>query len=146
MAQNPIHKLIQICNILQKPLDNGSKNFQPSALVITSIDVSNNTRNVIPSKAEMKFNVRFNDNFNSSSVIKLIHKRIKKITPKYKLSHVISGESFINSSGILTKTLIKITRDHGSNDEILNILNSKDRKKAGPTAPAHGLYLEKIIY
>ena len=106
-AQNPIHKLIQICNILQKPLDNGSKNFQPSALVITSIDVSNNTRNVIPSKAEMKFNVRFNDNFNSSSVIKLIHKRIENITPKYKLSHVISGESFINSSEILTKTLIK---------------------------------------
>jgi len=106
-AENPIDRLVQVCNILLKPIDKGSKKFQPSSLVITSIDVSNNTRNVIPSKAEMKFNVRFNDNFSSTSIIKLIHTRIKSVTPKYELSFAISGESFINSSEILTKTLIK---------------------------------------
>jgi len=26
------------------------------------------------------------------------------------------------------------------------ILKSKDRKKCAPLAPAHGLYLEKVIY
>ena len=27
-----------------------------------------------------------------------------------------------------------------------NILKSKDRKNCAPLAPAHGLYLEKVIY
>ena len=29
---------------------------------------------------------------------------------------------------------------------VKEILSSKRRERAGPTAPAHGLYLEKIIY
>ncbi len=31
-------------------------------------------------------------------------------------------------------------------DEMVNILNAKDRTKAGPTAPAHGLYFLKTKY
>mgnify|MGYP002688517243 FL=1 len=31
-------------------------------------------------------------------------------------------------------------------EEILNILEKKDRKAAGPTAPACGLYLNKVMY
>ena len=31
-------------------------------------------------------------------------------------------------------------------NDIPLILESKDRKKAGITAPAHGLFLDKVIY
>ncbi len=53
----------------------------------------------------MRFNVRFNDNFKSSQLIKIIEKRIKSISPKYKLKFKVSGESFINQSEILTKSI-----------------------------------------
>ena len=31
-------------------------------------------------------------------------------------------------------------------NEIKNILEQKDRSAAGPTAPASGLYLSKVVY
>ena len=94
--------------------DSVSKRFQPTKLIITSIDSSNFTSNIIPGKVEIRFNVRFNDKFNSQQVINLIKKRIKSVTTKYKLSSKVSGESFFNYSNILTDSLVrsikKITR------------------------------------
>lgn len=114
MASNPINDLIKICYKLQRPFDKGSRQFQPTSLVITSIDVSNKISNLIPNQVEMKFNVRFNDKFKSSEIIKIIIKRIKSVTSKYKLSSKVSGESFINSSKLLTDPLVssikKITK------------------------------------
>lgn len=43
-------------------------------------------------------------------------------------------------------TLVEIGRGRISPETIKEILKSCDRKKAGPTAPAKGLFLEKIIY
>ncbi len=106
-AKNPIDDLFLICKEIKKPFDKGSKRFQPTSLVITSIDVSNNISNVIPEKVIMKFNVRFNDNFNSSKIKSIIHQRIKFVTSKYKLTSKVSGESFINHSDVLTNAIVK---------------------------------------
>jgi tRNA pseudouridine38-40 synthase len=43
-------------------------------------------------------------------------------------------------------TLVEIGRGNMQPDMMTDLLNSRDRKKAGPTAPAQGLFLEKIIY
>ena len=43
------------------PLDEGNAAFDPTRLVVTSFDVGNPARNVIPGEATAKFNVRFND-------------------------------------------------------------------------------------
>ncbi len=95
---------------------------------------------------EFDFNAFRSRDCQSKSSIRSINDIKVKKTKDYIELRVI-GKSFLhNQVRIIVGTLIKITRDQGSNDEILNILNSKDRKKAGPTAPAHGLYLEKIIY
>ena len=83
------------------------KRFQPTKLIITSVDSSNFTSNIIPGKVEIRFNVRFNDKFNSQQVINLIKKRIKSVTTKYKLSSKVSGESFFNYSNILTDSLVR---------------------------------------
>ena len=55
----------------------------------------------------MKFNVRFNDNFKSDEVIRIVNKRIKSVTSKFVLKSSISGESFINYSKTLTDSLIR---------------------------------------
>ncbi|MGB9714850.1 MAG: tRNA pseudouridine(38-40) synthase TruA [Thermodesulfovibrionales bacterium] len=43
-------------------------------------------------------------------------------------------------------TLVEIGRERISVSQMKNILESYDRRLAGPTAPANGLFLEKIVY
>lgn len=43
-------------------------------------------------------------------------------------------------------TLLQIGKGKRPAEDIARILLSKDRRKAGPTAPAHGLYLVRIWY
>tara|TARA_B100000579_G_C22807704_1_gene843437 strand:+ start:104 stop:1246 length:1143 start_codon:yes stop_codon:yes gene_type:complete len=105
-AKNPIDNVIKICNAIKLPLDKGSKYFQPSHLEITSIDVGNNVPNLIPSTAKIKFNIRFNDNHNSSDIKKMLKNRLDSVTKNYKLKTKTSGESFINNTKDLTQALI----------------------------------------
>jgi succinyl-diaminopimelate desuccinylase len=109
-AKNPIDKIMMICDELKKPFDKGSRTFQPTKLVITSIDVSNNVTNLIPGKAKVRFNVRFNDLFKSCDIIKIVNKRIKLDKRYYKLNFKVSGESFYNYSKKLTNAIIKSVR------------------------------------
>ena len=61
-ADNPIPILSRIVTALSAaPLDQGNAAFDPTRLVVTSFDVGNPARNVIPGEARLKFNVRFND-------------------------------------------------------------------------------------
>ena len=61
-ADNPIPVLAKIVTALtDAPLDGGTDAFDPTRLVVTSVDVGNAARNVIPGAASAKFNVRFND-------------------------------------------------------------------------------------
>jgi tRNA pseudouridine38-40 synthase len=46
----------------------------------------------------------------------------------------------------LVGTFIEVGRGYFSVSDFVNIMKAKDRKKAGPTAPACGLYLVKIEY
>jgi len=43
-------------------------------------------------------------------------------------------------------TLIEVGKGKINPEEFRKILTSKDRKKAGPTAPAHGLFLKEVKY
>jgi tRNA pseudouridine38-40 synthase len=43
-------------------------------------------------------------------------------------------------------TLLEVGRGKLKAGEVAEILAAKDRTKAGPTAPAHGLYLVKVDY
>ena len=59
----------------------------------------------------------------------------------------VCGKSFMhNQVRIIVGTLLKIGIDQIDENNLKEILMSKDRRNAGPTAPADGLYLEKIIY
>ncbi|MEE2695149.1 MAG: tRNA pseudouridine(38-40) synthase TruA [Pseudomonadota bacterium] len=59
----------------------------------------------------------------------------------------IVGRSFLhNQVRIIVGTLVDVGKELLDKKRIKDILKSKDRTNAGPTAPACGLYLEKIIY
>ncbi|QXX75241.1 succinyl-diaminopimelate desuccinylase [Methylovirgula sp. HY1] len=61
-ADNPIPHLLRLAQaLIAPPLDTGTAHFDPSNLEIVTIDVGNPASNVIPAKAQARFNVRFND-------------------------------------------------------------------------------------
>ena len=43
-------------------------------------------------------------------------------------------------------TLVEVGKGKIKGEDLQGILDSKDRKKAGPTAPAHGLFLKEVKY
>ncbi|MEF9998995.1 MAG: tRNA pseudouridine(38-40) synthase TruA [Lachnospiraceae bacterium] len=60
---------------------------------------------------------------------------------------VISGNGFLyNMVRIIIGTLIRVGRGFYEPEKIQDILEAKDRKAAGATAPAHGLTLVEIEY
>ncbi|MFL2903185.1 MAG: succinyl-diaminopimelate desuccinylase [Candidatus Pelagibacter sp.] len=114
-ANNPSTALVQILNELKKiKFDNGTKNFQPTNLEITKINIDNSADNVIPGLASAKFNIRFNNKHTSSSIKKKIDSIIKKISNKnksrYKIDYSVSGEAFLtapNDTTFMIRDIIK---------------------------------------
>tara|TARA_B100001123_G_C14947503_1_gene882343 strand:+ start:22 stop:759 length:738 start_codon:yes stop_codon:yes gene_type:complete len=59
----------------------------------------------------------------------------------------VSAKSFLHSQvRIMVGTLVEVGKGKIKPEEIKKIIESKDRARAGPTAPAHGLYLIKVDY
>ena len=59
----------------------------------------------------------------------------------------VAAKSFLHSQvRIMVGTLVNVGEGKIQPDDIKKIIEMKDRDKAGVTAPAHGLYLKKIIY
>lgn len=59
----------------------------------------------------------------------------------------IEGDGFLyNMVRIIVGTLLKVQQGKIAPDAIIDIINAMDRKYAGPTAPACGLYLNKVCY
>ena len=114
-ANNPSTALVQILKELKEiKFDNGTKDFQPTNLEITKINIDNFADNVIPGLANAKFNIRFNNRHTSSSIKKKIDRIIKKISnknkSKYKIVYNVSGEAFLtkpNKTTFMIRDIIK---------------------------------------
>ncbi|RPG06844.1 MAG: succinyl-diaminopimelate desuccinylase [Pelagibacteraceae bacterium TMED267] len=114
-ANNPSTTLIQVLNGLKKiKFDNGTKDFQPTNLEITKINIDNFADNVIPKLASATFNIRFNNKHSSVSIKNRINKIIKKISyknkSKYKIDYSVSGEAFLtkpNDTTFMIQNIIK---------------------------------------
>ncbi len=118
MANNPSNAIIKILRkIKDLKLDNGTKNFQPSNLEITKINIDNNADNVIPGVAHAVFNIRFNNRHTANSLKKKLNKIFKTVAKKtkckFKSQYVVSGEAFLTKPNkttlMIKKTIKKIT-------------------------------------
>ena len=113
-AKNPSTCIIEILKKLKEiKFDSGNKNFQPTNLEVTKININNNADNVIPGKAEGTFNIRFNNKHNSRSLKKKINTIIRNICQKHKCKSIIeyriSGEAFLtkpNKTSMMIKKII----------------------------------------
>ena len=109
LAKNPIPMLLNILNNLTSDqLDQGNEHFQPSNLEITSVDVGNKATNVIPQSASARFNIRYNDNFNSETIEDEINRRLENFKNNFSLKLEHSGDSFLTKPGKLVNDLSEI--------------------------------------
>ena len=59
----------------------------------------------------------------------------------------VEGDGFLyNMVRIMVGSLIEISEKRIEKDTLIAIIESKDREKAGRTAPPHGLYLDAVSY
>ena len=80
LAENPARGIVALCAALMAtPLDDGSADFQPSNLEITTIDMGNQASNVIAAEAKASFNIRFNDNWTQKSLRHEIERRLASV-------------------------------------------------------------------
>ncbi len=118
-ANNPSTALVQILNKLKEiKFDKGTKDFQPTNLEITKININNSADNVIPGIASATFNIRFNNKHSSNSIKKKINKIIRQVSNKnksrYKIKYSVSGEAFLtkptSTTYMIQDVIKKITK------------------------------------
>jgi len=111
--------------------DKGTKDFQPTNLEVTRININNTADNVIPGSAEATFNIRFNNKHTSNSLKKKLNKIFNRISKKnkskFEIVYRVSGESFLtkpnkttymiqNVIKKITKTKPKLSTTGGTSD------------------------------
>ena len=114
-ANNPSTIIVKILQDLKDiKFDKGTKNFQPSNLEVTKININNTADNVIPATAEATFNIRFNNKHSSTSIKKRLNKIFvrfnKKFKSKFKIDYRVSGEAFLtkpNKTTYMIQNIIK---------------------------------------
>lgn len=86
LADNPVSGMMDMLDaLLAKPFDDGTDDFQPTNLEVTSVDVGNTATNVIPGNATAAFNVRFNDTWSGESLREEIIRRLEEGTSKGRI-------------------------------------------------------------
>lgn len=103
-ADNPIPRLLRMLGkIAERPLDEGTEHFQPSNLEITSVDVGNRAPNVIPARAEARFNIRFNDTHSGGGLERWLRESFDSVGGDYRLEIETSSEAFFTPPGDFSK-------------------------------------------
>ena len=114
-ANNPSTIIIKILNEIKNiKFDKGTKNFQPTNLEITKINIDNNADNVIPKTANATFNIRFNNKHSSGSIKKRINKILSKVNKKnkskFKINYRVSGEAFLTKQNATTNMIQNVVK------------------------------------
>lgn len=119
-SDNPIPPLIRLLTaLIEEKLDDGTDDFPPSHIVISSIDVGNPAPNVIPAKAEALFNIRFNDHWTSRTLESRLRSILDQVTPNYTMTVWSNAESFVTS-------------DHPWRDLVINSIERISGQKPKP--------------
>ena len=114
-ANNPSTIIVKVLNELKNiKFDKGAKNFQPTNLEITKINIDNKADNIIPRVANATFNIRFNNKHSSGSIKKRINKILSKISTKnkskFKIDYRVSGEAFLTKQNATTNMIQNVVK------------------------------------
>ena len=103
LADNPVTRLLQmLAPVNGAELDGGTPHFDPSTAHVTTIDVGNAATNVIPARAEAKFNIRFNTEHTATNLIGWLEEHFARIGGDWSVTWKANAHPFITAPGQLT--------------------------------------------
>jgi succinyl-diaminopimelate desuccinylase len=115
---NAVHRLAGLIEALvREPIDRGSTHFQPTSLQFTTVDVGNSATNIAPGLAKARFNVRFNDLWDSKKLFAHLEERLQRANAALggngtiDLKAQVSGESFYTPPGPLSDIVAGAIRE-----------------------------------
>ena len=112
LADNPITRLMaMLAPVNGTELDGGTAHFTPSTANITTIDVGNLAKNVIPARAEASFNIRFNTEHSSDSLRGWLEEHFQRIGGDWQAKWRSNADPFITDPGQLTDMLTAAIAD-----------------------------------
>jgi succinyl-diaminopimelate desuccinylase len=103
-AANPAPPLLTFLGAVQaRVLDEGTADFQPSNLEITSIDIGNPANNMIPARATARLNIRFNPTHRGAELAAWLEAEGRRAEEGFAgrvgVASRISGEAFLTEPG-----------------------------------------------
>jgi succinyl-diaminopimelate desuccinylase len=112
---NPITRLANIIHELKsQPLDKGNEHFEPSNLEFTDLHVGNDATNVVPARANARFNIRFNNLHSWDSLTTHVNNTCTKHTQNFSLNTTKSGKAFFikpnQFSDIIKESVHEVTQ------------------------------------
>jgi len=106
LADNPVTRLLEmLAPVNGCELDGGTPHFGPSTANVTTIDVGNPATNVIPARAEAKFNIRFNTEHTAAGLRDWLEEHFNRVGGDWQASWKSNADPFITSPGALTDML-----------------------------------------
>ncbi|MGI9402047.1 MAG: succinyl-diaminopimelate desuccinylase [Rhizobiaceae bacterium] len=113
LADNPVHGLSDLLDCLLLPaFDEGSSEFEPSNIEVTSVDTGNPATNVIPESVSASFNIRFNDLWDGDSVKREIERRLNEGASLSRIRHRHEAPVKFEIEWIGRVSPVFLTRDH----------------------------------
>ena len=116
LAANPVSALLDLMQSLRaRRLDDGAPGFDPSNLEVTTLDVGNPAHNVIPARAEGKFNIRFNTHHSGAALLDWIEAQrgaVEAAHPgvRIEIQARATGEPFYTTPGPFTDLMADAVR------------------------------------
>lgn len=100
LAENPIHKIGDVINILTRyQFDYGNENFDPTSLQISNIHAGNGTTNIIPAEVQITFNFRYSPESTQHSLKQQVESLLAPLDMDYHIDWELSGEPFETKQG-----------------------------------------------
>ena len=111
LADNPVTRLLaMLAPVNGCELDAGTPHFGPSTANVTTIDVGNPATNVIPARAEARFNIRFNTEHSADSLTGWLEEHFARIGGDWSVAWKSNADPFITAPGPLTDLLSESCR------------------------------------
>ncbi|MGE0237500.1 MAG: succinyl-diaminopimelate desuccinylase [Parvibaculaceae bacterium] len=110
-ADNPIPKLARLVDRLSAhKFDDGNDRFDPTTLAFTTFDVGNPAVNVIPARAQARFNIRFNTEQTHETLMAVVQDICQSVASEmggsFTLDFTHGAEAFITEPGAFVGVMI----------------------------------------
>lgn len=113
LADNPIPKMAVMATALNShKFDEGTKNFPPTNLEITSIDFDNKVRNVIPAEGKLEFNIRFNTTWTAETLDQKLRNILDDQNIEYSLTTRSGASPFLTEAGTWIEIVSSVVQKH----------------------------------